>query len=245
MKNIRRHARRAAAVLGALSAALAALLGPHGLVLGIVVAVTAASLAGLVVAVVMVGRGMFRSVLDVVGRTIDSGDRSDRACRLMLAMRGNDSCLEPAPVAAALTVPGPRALPPAFGIFLGAHDDGTVSVFTGGRTVRAGVSPSVVPGELRPGQEVVLNEELNVIVGGYEPAGEVVVLKELLADSQRALVIAAPADQERLVRLVEPLLRETLLAGDLLLLEPRSGYLYGRLPAPVTPLCAPGTLANG
>jgi hypothetical protein len=243
MKNILRHARRAAAALGVLSAALAALLGPHGLALGIVIAVTAASLLGLVVAVVMAGRGMFRSVLDLAGRTIDSGDRSDRACRLMLAMRGNDSCLEPAPAAAALTVPGQRALPPAFGIFLDAHDDGTVSVLLGGRTVRAGVSPSVAPGELRPGQEVVLNEELNVIVGGYEPVGEVVVLKELLADSRRALVVA-PADQERLVRLVEPLLRETLLAGDLLLLAPRSGYLYGRLPAPATPLRAPGTPAS-
>jgi proteasome-associated ATPase len=56
------------------------------------------------------------------------------------------------------------------------------------------------------------------------------MLKELLADSERALVISH-ADEERVVRLAEPLLTgETLRAGDSLLLEPRSGYVYERIP---------------
>jgi proteasome-associated ATPase len=121
--------------------------------------------------------------------------------------------------------------PSAFGVFLSACEDGAADVFTGGRKMRVNVSPAVNLDELRPGQEVVLNEALNVVVAqGYETAGEVVMLKEVLADAGRALVIAH-ADEERVVRLAEPLLGgETLRAGDSLLLEPRSGYVYERIP---------------
>jgi len=120
--------------------------------------------------------------------------------------------------------------PSGFGIFLSPCEDDTADVFTGGRKMRVNVSPNVELSELRPGQEVVLNEALNVVVAqGYEKVGEVVMLKELLADAERALVISQ-ADEERVVRLAEPLLRETLRAGDSLLLEPRSGYVYERIP---------------
>ncbi len=120
--------------------------------------------------------------------------------------------------------------PSGFGVFLNACEDDTADVFTGGRKMRVNVSPNVELSELRPGQEVVLNEALNVVVAqGYEKVGEVVMLKELLADAERALVISQ-ADEERVVRLAEPLLHETLRAGDSLLLEPRSGYAYERIP---------------
>src|SRR3977135_1921222 len=55
------------------------------------------------------------------------------------------------------------------------------------------------------------------------------MLKELLADGERALVIAQ-ADEERVVRLASPLLDIALRAGDSLLLEPRSGYVYEKIP---------------
>src|ERR1700745_3696124 len=55
------------------------------------------------------------------------------------------------------------------------------------------------------------------------------MLKEVLADSERALVISQ-ADEERVVRLAEPLLRQPIRAGDSLLLESRSGYVYERIP---------------
>ncbi len=120
--------------------------------------------------------------------------------------------------------------PSGFGIFLEARDDGTVDVFTGGRKMRVNVSPAVDVGELRPGQEVVLNEALNVVLAqAYETVGEVVMLKETLQGGDRALVIAH-ADEERVVRLAEPLLSAPLRAGDALLLEPRSGYVYERIP---------------
>jgi proteasome-associated ATPase len=120
--------------------------------------------------------------------------------------------------------------PSGFGVFLNACEDDTADVFTGGRKMRVNVSPNVELSELRPGQEVVLNEALNVVIAqGYEKVGEVVMLKELLADGERALVISQ-ADEERVVRLAEPLKHETLRAGDSVLLEPRSGYVYERIP---------------
>jgi proteasome-associated ATPase len=120
--------------------------------------------------------------------------------------------------------------PSGFGIFLSAQEDNTADVFTGGRKMRVNVSPNVDLEELRPGQEVVLNEALNIVIAqGYETVGEVVMLKELLADSERALVISH-ADEERIVRLASPLLDQVLRAGDSLLLEPRSGYVYERIP---------------
>jgi proteasome-associated ATPase len=120
--------------------------------------------------------------------------------------------------------------PSGFGVFLQANEDDTCDVFTGGRKMRVNVSPNVELSELRPGQEVVLNEALNVVIAqGYETAGEVVMLKEVLADGKRALVISQ-ADEERVVRLAEPLLHQPLRAGDSLLLESRSGYVYERIP---------------
>jgi proteasome-associated ATPase len=120
--------------------------------------------------------------------------------------------------------------PSGFGIFLNAAEDGTADVFTGGRKMRVNVSPSVELDSLRPGQEVVLNESLTVVISqGYETVGEVVMLKEVLEGGDRALVISH-ADEERVARLAEPLRQLTLRGGDSLLLEPRSGYVYERIP---------------
>jgi proteasome-associated ATPase len=120
--------------------------------------------------------------------------------------------------------------PSGFGVFLNPAEEGTADVFTGGRKMRVNISPNVELDELRPGQEVVLNEALNVVLAqSYETVGEVVMLKEVLADRRRALVISQ-ADEERVVRLAEPLLHETMRAGDSLLLESRSGYVYERVP---------------
>jgi proteasome-associated ATPase len=120
--------------------------------------------------------------------------------------------------------------PSGFGIFLSPAEDGTADVFTGGRKMRVSVSPSVELDDLRPGQEVVLNEALNVVIAqGYETIGEVVMLKELLDGGDRVLVISH-ADEERVARIAEPLRGQTLRSGDSLLLEPRSGYVYERIP---------------
>ncbi|MER7546857.1 proteasome ATPase [Actinomadura sp.] len=119
--------------------------------------------------------------------------------------------------------------PSGFGVFLEARDDGTVDIFTGGRKLRVNVSPAVDIDELQRGQEVMLNEALNVVEAlDFEEQGEVVMLKELFDDGERALVIAH-ADEERVVKLAEPLRGVPLRAGDSLMLEPRSGYAYEKI----------------
>ncbi|UXY26554.1 proteasome ATPase [Streptomyces sp. HUAS TT20] len=123
------------------------------------------------------------------------------------------------------------AQPPAgFGVFLTANEDGTADIFTGGRKLRVNVSPSVDLDDLRRGQEVMLNEALNVVEAmQYERVGDIVTLKEILEDGERALVLGH-TDEERVVRLAEPLLDVTIRPGDALLLEPRSGYVYEVVP---------------
>ena len=120
--------------------------------------------------------------------------------------------------------------PTGFGTFLKRNEDDSVDVFTGGRKLRVNVSPSVDLEALTKGQEVMLNEALNVVMAlEFEQIGEVVMFKEVLADGDRVLVIAN-ADEERVVRLAAPLREITLRAGDSLLLDAKSGYVYEKVP---------------
>ncbi|MEK7253029.1 MAG: proteasome ATPase, partial [Actinomycetota bacterium] len=55
------------------------------------------------------------------------------------------------------------APPNAFGIVHGVNTDGTLDVITGGRKLRVNVEPTIEIKELEQGQEVLLNEAMNVI----------------------------------------------------------------------------------
>jgi proteasome-associated ATPase len=122
--------------------------------------------------------------------------------------------------------------PASYGTFLQAHEDSTADIFTNGRKLRVNISPEVELSELTRGQEVMLNESLNVIaVRNFEIQGEVVTLKEVMEGGDRALVIAR-TDEERVVELAEPLRHEVLRAGDSLLLEAKSGHALEKLPKP-------------
>jgi proteasome-associated ATPase len=123
------------------------------------------------------------------------------------------------------------APPSGFGVFLGVNDDGTINISSGGRKLRVNVHPEIDPKSLQPGQELMLNEALNVVEAcAYEVQGEVVSLKELLGPD-RALVIGN-ADEERVVQIGEPLRNHHLRAGDSLLLDVRSGFVLEHLPKP-------------
>ena len=120
--------------------------------------------------------------------------------------------------------------PGSYGVFLSRLDDGSLDVAVAGRKMRLVATPDVDASALQPGQEVMLNEALNIVgVREFERIGEIVMLKELLADGDRALVIGR-ADEERVVGLAEPLRQRTLRTGDSLLMEPRSGYVFEVIP---------------
>ena len=120
--------------------------------------------------------------------------------------------------------------PTGFGTFLQRNDDESIDVFTSGRKLRVNVSPTVDRDALRKGQEVILNEAMNVVMAlDFEQIGEVVMLKEILADGERALVLGN-ADEERVVRLADSLLGLKLRTGDSLLLDSRAGYVYEKVP---------------
>jgi proteasome-associated ATPase len=120
--------------------------------------------------------------------------------------------------------------PSGYGVFLELFDDGAVDVFTSGRKMRVVVSPNVDAADLRPGQEVMLNEAMNVVgVREFERHGEIVMLKEILEDGERALVIGS-TDDERVVRLAGPLRGIPIRAGDSLLLDSRSQTVFEKIP---------------
>jgi proteasome-associated ATPase len=122
--------------------------------------------------------------------------------------------------------------PSAYGTFLGTNDDGTVDVFSAGRKMRVSVHPELELDELERGQEVVLNESLNVVLArSPEMQGEVVVLKDLLEDGTRALVVGR-ADEERVCELGDSLVGQHLRAGEHMLMDARSGMLVERIPRP-------------
>jgi proteasome-associated ATPase len=110
-----------------------------------------------------------------------------------------------------------------------AATEESVDIFNAGRKMRVGISPLVNVNQLAVGQEVLLNEALLVVAGlGYERAGELVTLKEMLG-KDRALVVGR-ADEERVVRLSGALQSVHLKVGDALSLDSRTGYALEKVP---------------
>ncbi len=123
------------------------------------------------------------------------------------------------------------AQPPAsFGVYLAGHEEHTADIYTSGRKMRVSVSPDVDIEALSPGKEVMINEAMNVVdVLEFDEVGEVVLLKEVLEDGERGLVVGH-GDEESVVRLAYRLRDQKLRAGDSLLIDRRVHFAYERIP---------------
>ena len=118
------------------------------------------------------------------------------------------------------------APPNGYATYLGQAGNGLVNVMVNGRKMRVEIAPSLNLDSLKPGQEVILNESMNVVVAGqYESHGEMATFHELLPDGERAIVIGR-SEEERIVHLAEPLRSATLKQGDSLLYDTRSGFAF-------------------
>jgi proteasome-associated ATPase len=121
------------------------------------------------------------------------------------------------------------APPLSFAVFSDANSDGTVNVYLAGRKMKVAVHPSVPVSDLRRGQQLILNEALNVVERrDFELQGEVVRVKDLL--SERRAIVMLRADEERVAEIAASLDGERLSVGDHLLFDVRSGYLLEKLP---------------
>ena len=121
------------------------------------------------------------------------------------------------------------APPSGFGIFLDLYED-DADVLINGKKMRVTISPEIDKKQLSSGREVILNESLNIIaIHGFEISGEIVKLKSLLDNNSRAVVIGR-ADEERVVRIAESLSDVSIKAGDSLLLDSKSGFVYEKIP---------------
>jgi len=123
------------------------------------------------------------------------------------------------------------AQPPAtFGVFVAPAEEHTADIYTAGRKMRVSVSPDVDVESLTPGREVMVNEALNVVEAlEFDEVGEVVLLKEVLEDGGRALIIGH-GDEESVVRLGSELRAQQLRSGDSLLVDRRVHFAYERIP---------------
>jgi proteasome-associated ATPase len=119
--------------------------------------------------------------------------------------------------------------PLTYGVFLSVNEDGTINILSQGRKVKVNLHPSIKGSDIKPGQELVLNEGLNVVeTAGYEIQGEVVMLQEIL-ENDRA-VVTQRAGEDKVGIIADPLRTVKLKVGDHILMDGKSGYLLERLP---------------
>jgi proteasome-associated ATPase len=174
-------------------------------------------------------RVQIQSMEDEIRRLYQSRDQLDQATKqnekLVATLQEAKGQIE----ALRAEVEKLTAPPSAYAIFSSLNADGTGNVYVSGRKMKVSVHPSINGKAMRKGQEVLLNEALNVIeVKGFDTQGEVVRLKDVL-EGNRALV-TLHFDEEKVAELGDPLLAERLSVGDHLLYDPRSGYVVEKLP---------------
>ena len=122
--------------------------------------------------------------------------------------------------------------PVGYGTFLGVNSDGTVDIDSSGRKLRVNTHPDIDPNTLVQGQEVALNESLNVILHRpIDSSGEIVTLVEILEDGKRALV-KGRADQEYVMHLASNLDKDDLKVGSTMLSANKANLLIEEIARP-------------
>jgi proteasome-associated ATPase len=120
--------------------------------------------------------------------------------------------------------------PHAYATFLGQGTGaGTATVMVSGRKLEVNLAPEVDAEDLHLGQEVRLNESMNVIAAaGFEDRGDIMTISELLDDGR--LLVLGHTDDERIVHLTGPMRELPLKAGDSVLVDLRSNTAVERVP---------------
>ena len=121
--------------------------------------------------------------------------------------------------------------PNPFATVMAVNSDSTVDVMSGGRKMRVNAQPSIEIKQLQRGQQVLVNDSMNIVeVRDFDRLGQVVSIKEVLGDER--LLVLAHADEERVVELAGPLRGVHLRAGDHIRIDSRNGLAYEKLIRP-------------
>lgn len=117
--------------------------------------------------------------------------------------------------------------PEAIGTFVGRSDkERCIIVWRAGQKQRVSVSTSLDIDGLQLGQPVVFNANGAVTEAlPFEDHGEIMTVKEVCEDGTRVIVLGHN-DNERMVRLTDPLLDRSIKAGSSLMVDPRTGIAY-------------------
>ncbi len=115
-----------------------------------------------------------------------------------------------------------------FGTYLGPGSDAGLMVTVQGRKVQVEATDDARPDRLEPGQELLLNDSLQVVgVGSFEDRGELMNVAELLEDGR--ILVVGRGDEERIVHLPARVRDGGVRAGDTLLVDVRSGTAIERI----------------
>ncbi len=122
------------------------------------------------------------------------------------------------------------APPQTYGTYLAPGEEpDTAVVMASGRKLEVQLGPEVAADELHAGQEILLNEAMNVVASReFEDRGEIMTISERLGDGR--LLVLGHTDDERVVHLAHPLRDLPLKAGDSVLVDPRSNSAIERIP---------------
>ncbi len=119
--------------------------------------------------------------------------------------------------------------PKSCGTIVELEKNNVAVIVVAGRKLRCAVGDHILEGELVPGREVILNEAMNVVeVRGFEQVGEVVCLKEVLSNNR--VLVSNQSNESKVAWITQNLDITQAQLGDLLLYEPKSQFVYERLP---------------